>query len=53
MPDYETFNYNPKTWLSFSDNESSKNIKIYAPINGDQCWGISPPCTISKNYLEE
>ena len=51
MPDYERFNIKPNKWLSFSELDSSKNIKISAPIDIDQCWGINPPCTFSKDYL--
>ena len=51
VPDYETFKIDSNKWLSFNALESSKTIKISAPINGDQCWGINPPCTYSKNHL--
>ena len=53
IPTYETVEMVSNKWVSFSDHKSSKNIKIHFPKKGDKCWGIEPPCTLSKEYLKE
>ena len=53
IPPHTKLEIETKKWISFSDIESSKNIKIYSPTNGDQCWGIEPPCTFSNYLLKE
>jgi len=52
IPDYKTLEISPKKWISFQNNESSKNIHISIPLRGDQCWGIEPPCTFSGGFLK-
>lgn len=52
MPKYETFDLVPKNWVSFGDIKSSNPDVISIPIDGDQCWGIIPPCTSSKDLLK-
>ena len=52
IPNYKVFELVPKNWVSFGNIESSDYVKISVPINGDQCWGIMPPCTSSKDLLK-
>ena len=52
IPDHESIEILPKKWISFQNNDLSKNINISLPRIGDQCWGIEPPCTFSGGFLK-
>ncbi len=52
IPDHEKFDIITKKWVSFEKPGSSKHLTISVPLNGDQCWGIEPPCTPIQTFLK-
>ena len=50
-PSFKKYKVKPKKWVSLK-NFTLKNIDVSIPNKSEQCWGIKPPCTYSKNILE-
>ncbi len=51
-PEFSYSQIKSKKWISLKNYNKKIFPNIKFPINGDQCWGIEPPCAISKNNLK-
>ena len=51
-PSFDKYELKPKKWVSLK-NSTSKKINVSVPNKSEQCWGIKPPCTYSKNLLKD